>query len=460
MKIMLVLPAAAHLRVTADSPCVPRRKMLRFSVLPLTTVAALTPPHHEVRICDENVQTLDLDADIDVVGISFMTALAPRAYEIADEFRRRGKVVIAGGYHPTLCPNEAAGHFDAVVVGEAENSWPKVLADIQAGSLRPIYAGCGPADPASIPQPRRDLTAASARHYATVNAVQAGRGCIHGCRYCSIAAFHGRNYRHRPVESILAELRNVPRCFMFVDDNIIADPDFARELFRRMLPLKKRWVSQCSIRIADDPELLDLAHRAGCQGLFIGVETLSETNLASVGKQFNRAADYEKRINTIRRSGIGVQAGIIVGMDGDDPGVFARTLRFLDRAGIDAIQLNILTPLPGTPLFEEFDRAGRITDRDWSHYDFRHCVIRPIRMSAADLQAGADWLYHEYYRPWRIIRRTWRTLWQLGPLFAMVIWPLNWTYRYDNVREGIVGHNPARLHAQADVKAVSAMPVV
>ncbi len=181
--------------------------MLRFSVLPLTTVAALTPPQHQVALCDENVQALDLDADVDLVGISFMTALANRAYEIADAFRARGKIVVAGGYHPTFCPEEAARHFDAVVVGEAEGLWPQILADAQARRLQPIYRHHGSVDLRNTPAPRRDLVAATAKHYVTANAVQTARGCAHGCRYCSITAFHGRTYRTRPIAHVLDELR-------------------------------------------------------------------------------------------------------------------------------------------------------------------------------------------------------------------------------------------------------------
>ena len=197
MKVLLVLPAADHLRATGKS--VPKRKMLRFSVLSLTTVAALTPPQHEVTLCDENVQPLDFDAPCDVVGVSFMTALAPRAYQIAAEFRRRGKIVVAGGFHPTFRPEEAAEHFDAVVIGEAEGLWPQVLEDVQRGRLARLYCAAEPPDLAATPVPRRNLTAATSRHYVTTNAVQTGRGCRHGCRFCSVTAFARRTHRSRPL---------------------------------------------------------------------------------------------------------------------------------------------------------------------------------------------------------------------------------------------------------------------
>ncbi|NQT86262.1 B12-binding domain-containing radical SAM protein [bacterium] len=444
MKILLVLPAAEHLRVTSATPSVPRRAMLRFSILPLTTVAALTPPEHDVVLCDENVQALDLDVDVDLVGVSFMTAVAPRAYEIARAFRERGKTVVGGGYHPTLCPADAAPHFDALVLGDAEGAWPRLLADAASGQLRAVYQNAEPCDLVETPEPRRDLMAATARHYVTTDAVQASRGCRHGCRYCSIAAFHGSTHRSRPVERVVAELEGIGRNFIFVDDNIIGDRERARELFEAMAPLRKRWVSQSSIEIADDPELLRLAWRAGCRGLFVGIESVSQANLDRLDKGFNDSRRYRERIRAIRRQGIGVVASMIVGLDGDDVTVFERTLAFLRRIRADALQLNILTPLPGTPLYERMEGEGRVLDHDWGHYDFRHAVIQPAAMSPSQLQAGADWLYREFYRLDRVLVRFVRGFWTLGGLPSILSLRLNLTYRYDNLRERIIGRNPAR----------------
>ncbi len=443
MKILLVLPAAASVRVRRRGDRVLRRGMLRFSVLPLTTVAALTPERHEVRLCDENVEALDLDAKVDLVGLSFMTAVAPRAYEIAAGFRRRGIPVVAGGYHPTFRPEEALRHVDAVVVGEAEGQWPLLLADLEAGRMKRVYRAAAPCDPALIPAPRRSLTAKTARHYVTTSAVQTGRGCRHGCRYCSITAFHRQTHRSRPLAAVLDEVASVPRDFIFVDDNIIADPAYAKALFEALAPMRRRWVSQCSLAIADDPALLSLARRAGCVGLFVGIETLDPANLAAFRKQFNEVSSYHRRVAAIRRAGIGVIAGIIVGADHDDVGVFRRTLAFLQAARIDALQLNILTPLPGTPLFEDFERQGRIRDHGLEHYDFRHTVIRPARMSPEQLQAGADWLYRQFYRLDRILLRAMRAAVTLGWKAAWLSLRLNLTYRADNRREGVRGWDPA-----------------
>ena len=446
MKILLVLPAAERVRVTGSNPRVPDRAMLRFSILPLTAVAALTPEPHEVAICDENVEAIDLGADVDLVAISFMTAVANRAYDIARAFRARGVTVVAGGYHPTLCPEDAAPHFDALVRGDAEGAWPELLGDLEAGKLQPVYDHRGGSGLGGLPVPRRDLLERTAHHYVTTNAVQTGRGCRHDCKYCSIAAFHQGRYRRRPVEEVIAELEGMSREVLFVDDNIVSDPEYAAELFRAMIPLRKRWVSQCSLMIADDRELLELAHRAGCRGLFIGLETLSERNLESMAKAFNDSRGYLTRTGAIRRAGIGIVAGIIVGMDHDEPTVFESTLHFLHQARIDAVQVNILTPLPGTPLHESMKREGRIVDPDWDHYDFRHCVIEPKRMSREALQEGADWIYCSFYRLDRILLRAIRAFFSAGPLPAWLGWKLGLTYRRDLRRERVRGRNPAREH--------------
>ncbi|MBI5244719.1 MAG: B12-binding domain-containing radical SAM protein [Elusimicrobia bacterium] len=459
MKILLILPAGEKYRVLAGQE-VPKRAMLRFSVLGLTTVAALTPPEHEVRVLDENVEALDFAIDADVVGVSFMTGFAPRAYEIASEFRGRGKLTVAGGFHPTLCPEDALRHFDIVVKGEAEGVWPRVLEDIRQGAFKRLYRAEAQPDLASVPLPKRRLLKKNSKHYVTTYAVQTGRGCPHACRFCSITAFFSHTHRSRPLENVLEELKTVPRGFMFIDDNIIADPEYARRLFKAMIPLGKRWISQCSIKIADDPELLALARSAGCLGLFIGIETTSASGLAAMDKGFNEPGRYLRRVRAIRRSGIGVQAGIIVGLDTDDVSAFERTLRFLQEAPFDALQLSILTPQPGTPLFEDFDKAGRILDRDLSHYDFRHTVIRPKRMTPSELQEGADWLYSQFYRLDRILLRVLRAALTLGVIPAVLVWRLNRTYRYDNIREGIVGRNPApkrRRLAEKASRALSAM---
>jgi radical SAM superfamily enzyme YgiQ (UPF0313 family) len=442
MKIYLILPACESLRVKSVKDHVPRRKMLRFSVLSLTTIAALTPEKHEVRICDENVQPVDFDADVDVVGITFMTGLANRAYAISDHFRNRGIVTVAGGFHPTLNPEEAKTRFDIVVSGEAEDTWSAVLDDIEKGSFKPHYQSGLKTPLDRVPVPRRDLLEKTRKHYITTDAVQTGRGCMHSCSFCSVTAFFKGNHRSRPLQRVMEEVRSAERNFMFVDDNIIADREFALSLFKEMIPLKKRWVSQCSIKIAADPELLEYAAKAGCIGLFIGIESVNPENLGMVNKTFNKPEEYVRKIRIINNAGIGVQAGMIVGLDSDDKGVFKRNLDFLQKANIGALQLAILTPQPGTPLRKQFEEEGRIIDSNWDHYDFRHTVIQPKRMSAEELQDGADWLYVQYYRLDRIVLRTVKALFRVGFYPAVLTWRINMTYRYDNRFMKLKGRNP------------------
>lgn len=444
MKIYLILPACEAMRVKSEKDPVLKRKMLRFSVLSLTTIAALTPEKHEVVICDENVQPVDYHVDADVVGITFMTGLANRAYELSSHFRSRGIITVAGGFHPTLSPQEAGNHFDIVVSGEAEDTWPGILDDIEKRRFKPLYQSSLYAPLTHVPKPRRDLLQKTKKHYITTDAVQTGRGCKHSCSFCSVTAFFKGNHRSKPLENVMQEIKSAERNFMFVDDNIIADREFALSLFKEMIPMKKRWVSQCSIKIADDPELLKYAASAGCIGLFIGIESVNSENLDMVNKSFNKPEEYIRKIRIINHAGIGVEAGMIVGLDSDDKGVFQRNLEFLQQANIGALQLAILTPQPGTPLRKQFEEEGRIIDNNWAHYDYRHTVIQPRQMSPQELQDGADWLYVQYYRLDRIIMRTIKAFFKVGFFPAILTWRLNMTYRYDNQCLKLKGRNPAK----------------
>jgi radical SAM superfamily enzyme YgiQ (UPF0313 family) len=441
MKIYLLLPACDRLRVKSENMSVPKRKMLRFSVLSLTTIAALTPEKHEVVLCDENVEPVNYNVDADIVGISFMTGLANRAYELAAHFKKCGCLTVAGGFHPTLNPQEAQKHFDIVISGEAEDTWVEMLENIENGQYKKFYQSNFYQSLDHVPAPRRDLLKHK-KHYITADAVQTGRGCNHKCTFCSVTAFFKNNHRSKPIANVLQEVKTAGRTFMFVDDNIIANRDYAVELFKEMIPLKKRWVSQCSIEIADDDELLSLSAKAGCIGLFIGIESVNSRNLEGVDKAFNIPSTYAEKIKRINKAGIGIQAGMIVGLDSDDTGVFKRNLDFLQKSNIGALQLAILTPQPGTPLRDQFEKQGRIIDNNWDHYDYEHTVIKPKLMTAQELQDGADWLYSQYYRIDRILWRTIKTAIRIGFLPAVLTWRLNMTYRHDLKCMEVKGRNP------------------
>jgi radical SAM superfamily enzyme YgiQ (UPF0313 family) len=232
------------------------------------------------------------------------------------------------------------------------------------------------------------------------------------------------------VDEVVEELRQLGRWLVFMDDNLALDPGYAAELFARMAPLGKRWCSQCGVGIADDPGLVDLAARSGCIGLFVGLESLSDDNLAAWGKTTNRHRDYARAVLRLHAAGIGVYAGFVFGMDGDGPDVFPRTLEFLDDARVDALQATILTPFPGTPLFAEMDRQGRIATRDWSLYDFGHVVFEPRGMSGEALRAGHAWVQSRFYSRASTWRRIARAFGCLSPAVVLrAVGPLNLGYR-------------------------------
>lgn len=448
MKIYLILPATKHLRVTPLTPSVPKRKMLRFSVLSLTTIAAVTPDKHEIIICDENVEPVDYNMDADIVGITFMTGLANRAYELARHFQSRKILTVAGGFHPTLNQEEAKEHFDTVISGEAEDTWPEMLKDIENNNLKPLYQSRFCSNFNHAPAPRRNLIK-NKKHYITTDAVQTGRGCNHTCKFCSVTEFFKHKHRSKSLKNVLNEVKTAEKNFMFVDDNIIADREFAVKLFKSMIPMKKRWVSQCSIKIADDDQLLELAAKAGCIGLFIGIESVNQNNLEKMNKEFNDPDSYAAKIKKINKAGIGVQAGMIVGLDSDRTDVFQNNLDFLQQTGIGALQLAILTPHPGTPLRDQFEKENRIIDYNWDNYDYRHTVILPRHMSPQELQNGADWLLAQYYRLDRVIVRALRNLVKAGLFPAILSWKLNMTYRHDIKALKIKGSNPTAKKTKA-----------
>jgi len=401
MKIRLIDPAS-HDSLLRHS----RRELeeLWFAHLSLTTLAALTPEDIDIAITDENVEPVDFEEDIDLVGITAMTIHANRAYEIARIFRHRGIPVVMGGPHASALPEESKGHVNAVVIGEAENVWKDVLADAQRGTLKPFYRAKEFCSMESAVHPRLDLLKTDA--YMTTSCIQMSRGCPFNCEFCYVTHFFGNTYRYRPVDEVLEEVQTLKDDFIvFVDDNIAGSPRHARELFTKLIPLKKQWASQASITIARDEELLKLAAQSGCVSLFLGIESLSEENLRSVRKSFNKVSEYEDSLKKIHDHGIMVLAGLIFGFDHDDEGVFERTARFCEKTKIEAPCSFILTPLPGTGFFDRMEAEGRILHKDWPKYTGAEVVFRPKLMSEETLQNGFNWFCRETYSYRSIFKR-------------------------------------------------------
>ena len=394
-------------------------KSIWFPKLSLPTIAAHTPPDIEVKIVDECVEDIDFNIDVDLVGISTMTYLAPRAYEIAAKFRARGVKVVLGGIHVSMCPEEAKEHADSVVVGEAERTWSILIEDMRRGQLKPFYREEDLPKLEGLPIPRRELL--KRKSYWTTNCVQTSRGCPFACDFCTVTIFGGNQFRLRPVEEVVEEVRRLNKGFVvFVDDNIAGNKAYAKQLFKALIPLKIHWGSQASLTMTRDPELLDLAAKSGCTALFIGVESISAENLASANKKFNKVSKFREEFQRFHDYGIMIQTGMIFGFDHDDESSFERTIEFLESNRIELAMFNILTPLPGTNLYKRMDAEGRIIDRDWSHYDGRHVVFQPKLISPETLQEGFFWAYHNFYSVSSIFKRVVPSFWNLPSKYLLI----------------------------------------
>ena len=352
-----------------------------------------------------------------------MTITATRAYEIADTFRAKGVKVILGGSHPSALPKEASQHADAVVIGEAEGIWANVIKDFKENKLKKIYSQSGQPSLLNLPIPRRDLFADGA--YFFKNTISTTRGCPNACSFCSVTSFFGHTYRCRPLEEILKEIEtmNYKKLIWFVDDNIIGNPKFAKELFRALVPYKLKWAAQASVKIARNNELLKLAAASGCIILLIGFETLSQDNLAAMGKRVNVVDEYERVIRKIHSHGIAIHGFFILGLDKDDEYVFERTVRFAQKMKLESAQFAWPVPYPGTALYESLDKAGRIVTKDWSRYE-SSVVFETKLMSREILQKGRDWVWREFYS----LPSIWRRL-GITHRYSVPLWVLNLYYR-------------------------------
>ncbi len=422
--------------ITAEDPLTldaRARELIRFPQLTMPLLAALTPARWRVTHTDEITHAVDTGASCDLVGISAATPGAPHAYELAAAFRARGIAVAIGGPHATLLPHEVAQHADIVVVGEAEISWPHALRELERETRRPpgmhvlddsvgltvevlptgarIYRCATPASLDGLPPARRDLI----RHggwnkwWATRGAIIATRGCPHGCAYCTIPVLYpkARQMRFRPVEEVAAEIAALPdKGIVFWDDNIGANPRYAKALFRALKPLNRWWTSQTTMISIQDDEFLALAAESGCKALFVGLESVNQRSLDGTGKAHNQVQGYRRLVERFHAHGIALQAGVMFGFDGDDRDVFARTVDVLGGIGLDNATISLLVPYPGTPAFARLEAEGRIVDRDWRHYNGKtHVVYRPSHMTPDELLAGYEWAKTHFYSPSNIVKR-------------------------------------------------------
>jgi radical SAM superfamily enzyme YgiQ (UPF0313 family) len=389
--------------------------------LALTSFAAATPGHWQVRYWDENL--LDGRPPFrpmpEVVGITVHLTFAKRAFELARWYRSRGSKVILGGLHVLSCPEECALHADALALGDGVQLWPRILTDVEAGRLGLRYAASYENDYRDDPPPRRTLLPRAS--FLTTTSLIATRGCHNRCGFCYIATDGLRMpYRMRDPAQIAAEFAADRQPYaVFIDNNLGSRPDYLHALCQALRPLRRIWSAAVSIDVTDDPTLIRDMALAGCTGVFVGFESLTDENLSDARKKTPRTADYARRVRMLHDNGIQVNGSFVLGFDHDRKDVFARTAEWVEQNRLECATFHILTPYPATPLFQQMESSGRLLHRDWSLYDTAHAVFRPRHMTAGELEEGYAWIYRRLFSHasiWRRRPEDWRAV---PPYLAM-----------------------------------------
>ena len=375
--------------------------------LALTSFAATTPEHWEVRYWDENL--LDGRPPYapmpEVVGITVHLTFAERAFELAHWYRNRGSKVVLGGLHVLSCPQECAPHADALAIGDGVQLWPRILADVESGCLRTTYCATYESDYRLDPAPRRSML--PRRSFLTTTSLIATRGCHNRCGFCYLATDGLRMpYRMRDPVQVAAEFADDGQPYgVFIDNNLGSNRTYLRELCKALQPLSKIWSAAVSIDVTDDPSLVRIMALAGCTGVFVGFESLTDENLADARKKTPKTRDYARRVRMLHDNGIQVNGSFVLGFDHDHKDVFARTAGWIEENRLECATFHILTPYPATPLFRQMEREGRLLHRDWALYDTAHAVFRPKHMSPEELEQGYAWMYERLFSHASIWRR-------------------------------------------------------
>ncbi len=394
MKIKLIAPHE-HRQDALSSP-------FKFQRVNLPLLSALTPPGHTVTLVEESFAPDDINQDVDLVGITVLTELALRAYHIGDTYRQKGVKVVMGGIHPTVLPDEALKHADAVVVGEAEGVWPRLVSDAALGQMQRLYRAGKMTDLKGLPKPQRNLSpGTNGKGYIPIPiGVETSRGCPYDCEFCCIGQTLGHQYRVRPVQEVIAEIESIdsPHLF-FVDDALGLNRNAAKKLFTEMIPLRRRWLAQGTVSLAEDVELLRLMERAGCLGLLIGFESVQKGTQNEVNKIKNLRIDFYEAMHRFHGEGFGILGSFVFGFDYENKDVFEQTLEFIMRSRMDVAQLRILTPYPGTRLYERLLSEGRLLARDWwlRGYPPDTVLYQPKGMTADELINGFSRLNRQVY---------------------------------------------------------------
>ena len=375
--------------------------------LSLTTVAGATPQNWRVQYWDENLLQgpPPIDPVPEVVGISVHLTFAERAFELARWYRARGSKIVLGGLHVQSCADEAAPHADALAIGEGSQLWPTILRDVERGELKPRYAATYEREYQLDPRPRRDLLPRAS--FLTTTSLIATRGCHNRCGFCYLSTDGLKMpYRMRLAEDIREQFESDNQPYaVFTDNNLGSKPEYLRALCQALRPLGKIWSAAVTLDVTDDPSLVREMGLAGCTGVFIGFESLSDDNLAHARKKTPRSEDYARRVRIFHENGIQVNGSFVLGFDGDRKDVFATTAQWVEENHLECATFHILTPYPGTPLFRQMEAEGRLLHRNWNLYDTAHVVFQPKHMSPEELYLGYDWLYRRLFSHASIWRR-------------------------------------------------------
>ena len=399
MKILLINPDPSFTSNSKPSviKSIKGRMTIISAPLAFPMIAAVTPKKHEISIIDEIYQKINFNKKYDIVGITAMTPGSNRAYEIADEFRKKNITVVIGGNHATILPEEAKQHADSVVIGEAEEIWPQLLEDFEKAKLKPFYRQTKPVDIAKIPSPRRDII----NRTFIAAGVQTSRGCPFKCKYCFYSnSPHGSVYRKRPIGQVVEEIKNIPqKLIIFHDSSFTIDIDHTKNLFKALKGLNKKLICLGNVDVlSKDDELLQLAVEAGCIQWHVGFESLSPEALEQVGKKTNKIENYIKAVEKIHNHGMNVHGFFMFGFDKEPISVFDDTLKFLKKAGLDSADFSILVPYPGTQLYDELMQEKRISTKDWSQYNFHNALVfKPINKSQEDILKNMKKLVYDYH---------------------------------------------------------------
>ncbi|MBN2120642.1 MAG: B12-binding domain-containing radical SAM protein [Candidatus Omnitrophica bacterium] len=377
-----------------------------YNPLTMPTLASLVPAdiNAEVRIINEMVEEADTSLDADLVGITAIAGTAYRAYEIADEFRRRGIPVVFGGIHATLMQQEVSFHADSVVTGFAEQSWPELLRDFINGGLKKTYYQRHDYVFANNLVPKKDSV--KTNPYMVADTMELTRGCPHSCEFCILRGFMKGKYYKKPLREAFEEAKSLNgKCVFFLDANLIGDREYAKEFFSKIVVLKKWWAGCVTSDVAEDEALLKIMAESGCKGVLMGFETLCQDVLAGIGKSFNRVRRYKSIVKKLHKYGIAVHACFVFGFDNDTPEVFRNTLSFVEEAKIDFPQYTLYTPFPGTPAYNKLLAQGRILTKKWSLYNGQNCVFEPLLMSPQELEQGIRAVQSKTYRLGSALKR-------------------------------------------------------